>query len=86
MPLRLSEIGAQTGRNFLGIQPSGHLDSKIRLACLGLPTCFVALSDGSIDHHDILVRLLLQHREPLLSLQLEVPLYLQLCQELAGPK
>ena len=75
-PLRLSEISAQTGKNFLGIQPSGHLDSKIRPACLGLPTRFVTLSDGPVDHHGILVHLLLQRRGPLLSLQLEVPLHL----------
>ena len=72
----LGEIDAQTSRNFLGIQPSGHLNSKIRLACLGLPTRFVALSDDPVDHHGILVRLLLQCRGPLLSLQLEVPLRL----------
>ena len=75
-PPHLGKIGAQTGRNLFGIQPSGHLNSKIRLACLGLLTCFVALSDGPIDHHGILVHLLLQHRGPLLSLQLEVPLCL----------
>ena len=75
-PPRLGKIGAQTSRNFLSIQPSGHLDSKIRLACLGHLTRFVALSDGPIDHQGILVHLLLQHRGPLLHLQLEVPLYL----------
>ena len=84
-PPRLGEIDAQTGRNFLGTQPLGHLDSKTRLACLGLPTRFVALSDGAIDHHGILVCLPLQHRGPLLSLQLEVPLRLQLRQEFASP-
>ena len=47
-PPRLGEIGAQTGRSFLGIQPSGHLDSKIRLACLGLPTRFITLSNGPV--------------------------------------
>ena len=67
-PLRLGKIGAQTGRNFLGIQPLGHLDSKIRLACLGLPTCFIVLSGRPLDHYGILVCLFLQHRGPLLSL------------------
>ena len=48
-PPCLGEIGAQTGRNFLDIQPSGHLDSKIRPACLGLPMRFIVLSDGPVD-------------------------------------
>ena len=67
-PPHLGKIGAQIGRNFLGIQPLGHLDSKIRLACLGLLTRFIALSGRLLDHCGILVRLLLQCYGPLLSL------------------
>ena len=47
-PLRLGEVGAQSDRSFLGRQPLGHLDSKIRLEGLSLPMRLVALSDGPV--------------------------------------
>ena len=47
-PPHLGEIGAQSGRSFLGLQPSGHRDSKIHPEGLGLLMCFVALLDGSV--------------------------------------
>ena len=47
-PPRLGEFRAQPGRNFLGLQPSGHRVLKMRLEGPGLPTCLVVLSDGSV--------------------------------------
>ena len=112
-PPRLGKIDEQTSRSFLDIQPSGHLNSKIRPTCLGLPTRFIALSDGpvtllagraalraksifglaqlvplpvqSVDHHGILVRLLLMGCGLTLSLPPKIPLHLQIVQDLDSP-
>ena len=74
----LSKLLLQPSNNILNVQPLAHCIPKIRSEGVGHPTCLVALPDG-------LVRPLLQRRGPLLSLKLEISLYLQLCLELTGP-
>ena len=47
-PPQLGEFRAQSGRNFLGLQPSGHRVSKIRPEGPGLLTHLNVLSDGLV--------------------------------------
>ena len=47
-PPHIGEVGAQSGRSFLDLQPLGHRDSKIHPEGLDLPTHVIALSNGPI--------------------------------------
>ena len=48
IPPHLGEIRPQPGRDALGLQPSGHHDSKIRPEGADPLTRLVALSDGLV--------------------------------------
>ena len=70
-PSHMGELLFQLDRDVLGAQPSAHRITKIR-------------PEGA-DHLDVLVRLLLKDHGPTLGLPPEIPLRLQLLQDLDSP-
>ena len=69
-PSYMGKLLFQLDRDVSGAQPSAHRVTEIR-------------SEGA-DHLDVLVHLLLKGHGPTLGLPSEVPLHLQLLQDLAG--